>query len=121
MSSAKAEPYRCGRASLVVDVLLFEVLGRKDVRRVEDRLLAKRADAGFGARDFVLLHALRFAIARRGLRHPPPLRPIGAVDERDRLQQPLPVLCGHTLEHRSIRRDRFEQRDRVAQTFHRFC
>ena len=102
------------RTRFVLDVLLFEVLRRKHVRRVEDGFLPKRADACFGARDFVLPHALRFAIARRGLRHAPPLRAIGAVDERNSLQQALPLLGRHTLEHRAIRRDRLEQRDRVA-------
>ena len=61
---------RCRR-----NVLLFEASpGGNTFGVVEDRLLPKRADARFGARDLVLLDALRLAIARRGLRHAPPLR-----------------------------------------------
>jgi hypothetical protein len=81
---------------------------------MEDGFLPKRADACFRASDFVLPDALCFAISRRGLRHAPPLRAIGAVDERNRLEQALSLLGRHTLEHRSIRRNRLEQRDRVA-------
>ena len=96
------------RGRFTVDVLLFEALGGKDIRLVEDGLLSKRPDACFGARRLVLPDTPRLAITRRGLGHAPPLRAVGAVDQRHRLKQALTVLGRHSLQHRPIRRDRFE-------------
>ena len=53
----------------------------------------KQADAALAlAREFVLLDAPGFAVTRGRFRHAPPLRTIGAVDERHGLEQPLPVV-----------------------------
>jgi hypothetical protein len=82
--------------------------------------MAKRANSSFGARDFVLLDAPGFAVARGGFRHAPPLRTIGAVDERHGLEQPLPVFRRDALEYGTISRDRLEERNRVAQARHCF-
>ena len=96
--------------------LFRSVCRRKDVRGVEDRLSAKRADARPGARGFIVFHALRLAFAGR----PSPsagVRAIGTVNERDGLQQPLPIFLRDTCQHRSIGRNRFEKRDGLGETF----
>jgi hypothetical protein len=84
---------------------------------VKDRLLTECADAGFGARYLILLHALSLPVARGGLCHTASFSAIGAVHKRDRLQEALPIFVRYALQHRSIRRNLLEQRDCIAEAF----
>ena len=56
----------------------------------------------------VVLHTLRLALARRSLRHSAALGAIGTVDERDSLQEPLPLFGPKLLEHRAIAGNRIQ-------------
>jgi hypothetical protein len=68
----------------------------------------------------VLLDARRLALARRDPRLAATFAAIGVVDGGDRLEQTLPVFAGHAFENGAVRRDGFEELNRVAQAFQEF-
>jgi len=82
---------------------------------VKDGLAAKRLNPCLRTARLIALHARGFALARRDLRHATPLHAVRMVDRRHRLEQPLALVIRDALEHRPIRRDRFEQLNRFAQ------
>ena len=100
-----------------MNVPRLEGLRREDVRRVEHRLAAQLADAGFQPRLLGLLHAGGLALLRHDFGHSAALRAIGVIDEGHGLQQTGAVLVWNTRKHSPVGSDGFEQFGRVAQSF----
>jgi hypothetical protein len=93
----------------IVDVALLEPLGGEDVRRVEHRLAAQRADAADVEHFLFLLHGGRLALAGRGLDHLPARLRVGVVDERGGGEEALALLGRERGEEPAVGDDALEQ------------